>query len=432
MKRMRKRWKVIVCVWLAGAVVAGTGRLDVHSIRRIDRVYAAPSATVTSTPAPSAGASVGSQNSQLGSAQQRRDQIAQEKRQVETEVDRIRSFAENVVKYVKTLDAQLNRLMFNMKRNEDSIKNLQAEVDAVNEEYESVLERQQEQYHGMSARIKYMYENSDNSYLQFLLESNSLAELFSREEYIEKVTSYDNSLLTRYQSVLNEVTVAKQNAEDKLDQVEAAKEALKYEEETMNRLVKEKNRQIKLYQGLLEKGEQNLDSYAQQLAAQEAEIERILQSQRDEIANQEANRNNGKPQVLPTSGEYAWPLPVSGRISSPFGYRSSPTRGASTYHKGVDIAVSMGTQILATKEGKVVTATYSSSAGNYVAIYHGGGIYSYYMHCSSLDVSAGDKVKKGQVIARVGSTGISTGPHLHFAIYKGGQYVNPMYYVSQP
>lgn len=430
LKIMRNRWKVIACIWLAGAIVAATGRLDIHSGKRIDRVYAAPSATATSSP--SAGNSGESQNSLLGSAQQKRDQIEQEKRQVEAEVDRIRSFGENVVKYVKTLDAQLNRLMNNIEANKESIKNMQAEVDAVNEEYQSVLERQQEQYNGMKSRIKYMYENSDNSYLQFLLESRSLAELFSREEYIEKVTSYDNSLLSRYQLVLNEVTAAKERAEDKLEQVEATKEALKYEEETMNRLVKEKNRQIKLYQGMLEKGEENLDVYAQQLAAQEAEIERILQSQRTEIANQEADRNNGKPQVVPTSGEYAWPLPVSGRISSPFGYRSSPTAGASTYHKGVDIAVSMGTQILATKDGKVVTATYSSSAGNYVAIYHGGGIYSYYMHCSSLNVSVGDKVKKGQVIARVGSTGISTGPHLHFAIYKGGQYVNPMYYVSQP
>jgi murein DD-endopeptidase MepM/ murein hydrolase activator NlpD len=88
--------------------------------------------------------------------------------------------------------------------------------------------------------------------------------------------------------------------------------------------------------------------------------------------------------------------------------------------------------VLATKEGKVVTATYSSSAGNYVAIYHGNGLYSYYMHCSLLNVSVGDKVKQGQVIARSGSTGISTGPHLHFAIYKNGNYVNPMYYVKQP
>jgi murein DD-endopeptidase MepM/ murein hydrolase activator NlpD len=223
---------------------------------------------------------------------------------------------------------------------------------------------------------------------------------------------------------------AKANAEAKQDEMAATKRSLRYEKKKIEQLSEEKARQVKIYQGLLDDSKQQASSYATQIAEQEAEIEALMKEKRDSIA---AKENAGETvQVLNVTGDYAWPLPVSGRISSGFGYRSAPTAGASTYHKGVDIAVDSGTKVLATKEGKVVTATYSSSAGNYIAIYHGDGLYSYYMHCSQLNVSVGDKVEQGQVIARSGSTGISTGPHLHFAVFKNGNYVNPMYYVKQP
>ena len=130
------------------------------------------------------------------------------------------------------------------------------------------------------------------------------------------------------------------------------------------------------------------------------------------------------------NGTLRWPLNVSGRISSGFGPRTSPTAGASSYHRGLDIAVAYGTPIVAAGDGTVATASYSSSEGNYVMISHGNRLYTIYMHCSRLAVSAGDKVSRGQVIAYVGSTGISTGPHLHFGVSKNGSYVNPLSYVS--
>ena len=226
------------------------------------------------------------------------------------------------------------------------------------------------------------------------------------------------------------MALAQKKAEEKQKEVTAAKITLKYEKEKLEQISEEKTRQIKVYQGLISDNKQDVASYALQIAQQEKEIEDLLQQNRTSISEQE--KNGDTVQIVPTTGEYAWPLPVSGRITSTFGYRKAPTAGASSYHKGVDIAVNTGTNVLACKEGKVVTAAYSASAGNYVAIYHGGGIYSYYMHCSQLKTSVGKHVEKGQVIARSGSTGISTGPHLHFAMYKAGNYVNPMYYVKQP
>ena len=128
--------------------------------------------------------------------------------------------------------------------------------------------------------------------------------------------------------------------------------------------------------------------------------------------------------------KFIWPCPASSRITSEFGSRTSPTAGASSNHQGIDIGAASGSGILAAASGTVVIATYSYSAGNYIMINHGRGVYTVYMHCSQLLASEGQDVIQGQTIAKVGSTGYSTGPHLHFGIRANGQYVNPSNYVS--
>ncbi len=431
---MRHRWKIVAGIWFAGAFLAGAAgfiKEDSSVWKSMNRVYAAPQAS--EKPSSELDSSIsydGSTQSRLDAAQQKQEEMKKEQEQLENKLDSIQDSVSDVAKYVRTLDLQMTNLLDKIDTNKKQIKEVQQEIEEVNEEYNTALEKQQEQYEGMKAHIKYMYENSDSNYLVYLMESRSLADFLSREEYVQKVTDYDKVLLTRYQQVLDEVTVAQQRAEEKKKQVTAAKNSLKYEKQKLDQLSDEKTRQIEVYQGIVKENQQNVADYAAQIAAQEKEIEDILQQGRSNIAQQE--QAGESVQVMPTTGEYAWPLPVAGRITSTFGYRKAPTAGASSYHKGVDIAVNTGTNVLACKEGKVVLARYSASAGNYVAIYHGGGIYSYYMHCSQLKTSVGKRVQKGQVIARSGSTGISTGPHLHFAMFKSGNYVNPMYYVKQP
>lgn len=435
---MRRRWKIAAGVWLAGALLtgaAGVAGTDLSGLRVMDKVYAAPQESGEPVASPEATEDTaivndGSYQGRLDAAEQKQQKLKEEKKALEKKLDNIQDFTDDVSKYVSTLDMQMTNLLDNIDANKEDIEDIKEEIQSVNEEYDNALSRQQEQYDGMKAHIKYMYENSDSNYLVYLMKSRTLAEFLSREEYVEKVTNYDKVLLNKYQQVLDEVTIARQKAEEKQREVTATKNSLKYEKEKLEQLSDEKTRQIKIYQGLVADNRQNVASYAVQIADQEKEVEAILREGRDKISQSE--KSGDTVQILPTNGEYAWPLPVSGRITSTFGYRKAPTAGASSYHKGVDIAVNTGTNVLACKEGKVVTAAYSSSAGNYVAIYHGGGIYSYYMHCSQLKTSVGKHVEKGQVIARSGSTGISTGPHLHFAMYKSGNYVNPMYYVKQP
>ena len=435
---MRRRWKIAAGVWLAGALLtgaAGVAGTDLSGLRVMDKVYAAPQESGEAVASPEATEDTaivndGSYQGRLDAAEQKQQKLKEEKKALEKKLDNIQDFTDDVSKYVSTLDMQMTNLLDNIDANKEDIEDIKEEIQSVNEEYDNALSRQQEQYDGMKAHIKYMYENSDSNYLVYMMKSRTLAEFLSIEEYVEKVTNYDKVLLNKYQQVLDEVTIARQKAEEKQREVTATKNSLKYEKEKLEQLSDEKTRQIKIYQGLVADNRQNVASYAVQIADQEKEVEAILREGRDKISQSE--KSGDTVQIMPTNGEYAWPLPVSGRITSTFGYRKAPTAGASSYHKGVDIAVNTGTNVLACKEGKVVTAAYSSSAGNYVAIYHGGGIYSYYMHCSQLKTSVGKHVEKGQVIARSGSTGISTGPHLHFAMYKSGNYVNPMYYVKQP
>ena len=435
---MRRRWKIAAGVWLAGALLtgaAGVAGTDLSGLRVMDKVYAAPQESGEPVASPEATEDTaivndGSYQGRLDAEEQKQQKLKEEKKALEKKLDNIQDFTDDVSKYVSTLDMQMTNLLDNIDANKEDIEDIKQEIQSVNEEYDNALSRQQEQYDGMKAHIKYMYENSDSNYLVYLMKSRTLAEFLSREEYVEKVTNYDKVLLNKYQQVLDEVTIARQKAEEKQREVTATKNSLKFEKEKLEQLSDEKTRQIKIYQGLVADNRQNVASYAAQIADQEKEVEAILREGRDKISQSE--KSGDTVQIMPTNGEYAWPLPVSGRITSTFGYRKAPTAGASSYHKGVDIAVNTGTNVLACKEGKVVTAAYSSSAGNYVAIYHGGGIYSYYMHCSQLKTSVGKHVEKGQVIARSGSTGISTGPHLHFAMYKSGNYVNPMYYVKQP
>ena len=131
-------------------------------------------------------------------------------------------------------------------------------------------------------------------------------------------------------------------------------------------------------------------------------------------------------------GAFCWPAPSYTRVSSEYGYRIHPIYGTQKFHNGVDLAAPGGSPILAAYDGVVVAATYNASMGNYVMIDHGDGLYTIYMHASSLLVSAGQSVSRGQKIALVGSTGNSTGNHLHFSVRLNGSYVSPWNYISRP
>lgn len=431
---MRKRVVFGLSVWLAGALVIGSG-----SVGRILQT----GSMVGAAPAVKAGKdTVGDIQKQIDEAERRRTSVQQEKEDLENEIAALEEKKGNILEYIETLDKKLSELSDKIEANEDEIALLQGQIKELREKKRKAEAHRKKQYDTMADRIKYMYENGDDGYLELLFGAGSLSELFNRVEYVNKVTSYDRQLLGKYQKICEEIQQMEETLNGKLDNLKSVKESLKTEKDSVDTLMEKKTRQLKEYQSAIDKKNKEAEARASLIRQQEDEMERLLEAQRKEIERERAeaakkNKNDksavaGIPDGIEnvSNGGYQWPLAVSGRISSYFGYRNAPTAGASTYHRGIDIAVPSGTSVLAAQSGTVVTAAYSASAGNYIAIYHGNGIYTYYMHCSKLKVSARSKVSKGQQIALSGNTGISTGPHLHFAVYANGAYVNPLKYVS--
>lgn len=436
---MRKRWIVTgMGIWILGAIVIGSGCLsDGNSVFTSfpDVVHAETQSEQT--------------QQKINEANQEVQNLQQEKKDLQSDLEEIEDKKSNLTDYIETLDDKMTNLTKKMENNQEKIDITQGEIEVLSLQEAEVTEKMNSQYETMKTRIKCIYENGDNGYMELLMGSASLSELYNRIEYVSKVNAYDQKMLSDYEATQNELARTKLEKQDKKDKLEATKETLSFEKKSINKLLSNKQEQLKKYNSLIDQTESELDAYNEQIEKKSNEVEKLLTQQRQQIAAEEAAaKNSGKASDntgtsdAGSSGDnsggsqasasgFVWPLAAAGRISCGFGPRKSPTAGASTYHKGIDIAVPTGTAVRASKSGKVVTATYSSSAGNYVALYHGGGVYTYYMHCSALSVSVGDQVSQGQTIALSGSTGISTGPHLHFAIYSGGRYVNPSNYVSR-
>lgn len=439
---MRKKIGIIVGCWLAGAVWIGCGGLN----HILDMTGEATVSVVE------AGTNTSSKDiqKQIDAVNKKKETAQQEKKQLEKDIASIETKKSNVLEYVESLDGKLTELSGKIEANQNDIATTKKKITKLRKEKKQAESEKKKQYDTMTRRIKYMYENGNTGYLELLLGSNSLSELFNRAEYVNKVTNYDNNMFKNYQSVCQKITRAEKKVNDSLTSLEQFRGSLKVEKASVNVLMDKKQAELEKYQSLIQDKSSSVKEQEQLLAKQDDELENLLAQQRKKAEEEEKTRKAAeekkkqqaanKPSRNTTdssnnsshaSGDYSWPLAVSGTITSYFGYRKSPTPGASSYHKGIDIAVPVGTSVLAAKGGKVVTAAYSSSAGNYIAIYHGDGIYSYYMHCSSLSVRQGASVSKGQQVALSGNTGVSTGPHLHFAIYANGAYVNPLSYVSQ-
>lgn len=435
---MRRKWLIAVAgIWLAGAVLISSGCLTggVSVFDSFSQVVQA---------------ATGSEQTQqkINEVNQEVQELQQEKKDLASDLKDIENKKSSLTGYIKTLDKKVTKLTEKMEKNQNKIDKTKGEIELLRIEEAEVTDQMNQQYEMMKSRIKYIYEDGGEGYVELLLGSASLSELYNRIEYVNRVNDYDKKMLDNYEAIKAELSETKEKKRVKKDKLEAIKDTLSFEKKSVDQLLDKKQGQLEEYNSLIIKSESELDQYNAEIQKKSEEVERLLAQQRKQIAAEEAaaaaaaaannnsaggdNTDSGQTPANPgvSASGFVWPLVTAGRLSCGFGPRTAPTAGASTYHRGIDIAVPTGTAIRASKAGKVVTAAYSSSAGNYVALYHGDGVYTYYMHCSSLAVSVGDQVEQGQTIALSGSTGISTGPHLHFAINVGGQYVNPLGYLS--
>lgn len=348
-----------------------------------------------------------------------------------TDVEKLKKELEqsknDLTAFVMKLDGQLADIQDKIAKYNDMIAEKEKEIEETARDLDEAQARQELQYAAMKKRIQFMYERSDSFYLETLFGSNSFAGIVNRADYIEALSRYDREKLDEYVETRKYVELCKQELEAEKQLLDETKLAVEQEEENVNTLIGEKEAQIVSVSGDIANKEAAIKEYEDMIAQENAEIAALEKAVAEEKARLEAE--NAQARIY-NGGLFAWPCPGYKRISDEYGNRMHPILGVEKFHNGLDMAASSGTPILAAYDGDVVAADYSGSMGNYIMINHGSGLYTIYMHCSALYVSKGQTVYKGQNIAAVGSTGRSTGPHLHFSVRLNGNYVSPWNYLK--
>jgi murein DD-endopeptidase MepM/ murein hydrolase activator NlpD len=340
---------------------------------------------------------------------------------VQKDINSLKSEKNNIQSYINQLDKKMNTLAKEIASFEEQIDGKINDIEETKEELEQAKIACDKQYESMKMRIQFIYENPSQSLFEMILSSNNVADLINRADYVASMSSYDRSMMDKMIETKEEIALKEVTLEAELEELELMQAELEKQKKSVNANINAKKGELSAKNNELGNANADQAEYKKQLEEQE----RLLNEIEEQIART-ANPDAYKGSIT----GFIWPCPSYTRISSYFGPRPQPTAGASTNHKGVDLAAPYGSAILASAAGVVTTSTYSKSAGNYIVVAHGNGMSTVYMHCSALLVSVGETVEQGEKIAKVGSTGYSTGNHLHFGVIKNGSYVNPLNYIS--
>lgn len=320
------------------------------------------------------------------------------------------------------LAQQLNTIVGEMEKTQEAVDQKQQEIAEIEDELMLAQIDENNQYESMKKRIKYMYENGNTQFIEILFESKSIGDFLNNAEYINKISEYDRDMLVEFQKVVKEIEEQQKVLEEERKELETLQESLASQQSQLETLISSKSAEIAELESEIGENAAKI----KKLQEEAAEQERL----RQEAANSNSGYTGGTagPSITPSgNGRLSNPCPAA-YISSEFGGRESPGGIGSTNHKGRDYAASAGTPIYAAASGTVTTVSYSAARGYYVVVNHGD-IATLYQHCSATYVSVGQSVSAGQNIAAVGSTGYSTGPHLHFEVHVGGVPVDPRYYL---
>ncbi|MDD6214805.1 MAG: peptidoglycan DD-metalloendopeptidase family protein [Firmicutes bacterium] len=315
------------------------------------------------------------------------------------------------------LDIEISGLQDDIDEVQSVINEKNAEINQKNGEIAELNTSIKKTDKQLKKRMKVMYENGTSSYLELIFQAKGLSDMFTRISIVEDILKHDKGMINKYQSQIEKLTAAKQMVENEKNEQLEAKQILQQKQSQMKTKKAEKEQII-----------QSLSSDIEALKKQEEEAEKAEKQIQAQI--KAAMQKPAQKAVKYTgNGKFLWPLASYSSISSEYGYRIHPITKTKKLHAGIDIAAPAGTAIYAAEDGVVLTSGWNSGYGYCVTINHGGGYVTLYGHCSSLLVSAGQSVKKGQIIAKVGSTGNSTGNHLHFEVKVNGAAVNPRGYL---
>ena len=333
-------------------------------------------------------------------------------------------------KYLASVDKQLTDVSTQIYETKNKLGKTQKEIKKTEKRLKAAKESVSVQYQDMKKRIQFMYENGDAQMLDMLLNSKSIGDFLNKAEYISELSTYDRKMFNKLKDTQQKIAKAKSNLKTEQDNLTALQDKQKADQASLKELENSKKKELAGYDDLIKDTEASEKKIADEIAAQQAAVAQAEQAEQN--YNQQAAKqpkykgSKGRP-----GGGWTWPCPSSHTITSEYGYRSDPFGGkGGGFHSGIDIGAPAGTPIVAACAGTVAWSSFSSTAGNWIGISHGNGVVSVYMHMSARIAKTGQHVNKGQTIGLVGTTGSSTGNHLHFGVQKNGAYVNPHNYIG--
>ena len=387
---------------------------------------------------------------QINQLKEEKEEIKDKIKEVQEQYEQNENEIADIISRKNVIDQEIQLLY-------TQIQNMNAQLSAYNiliADKQDELDHAQSNYEKLSdenkIRIRAMEEEGEISYWEELFKANSFSDLLDRLNIVEEIAASDNRRMKELSQAADQVVVAQEELMGEKDEMELAKQEL---DEAEAEMAVKRQEADAILQELFEKAD-DLGALEAEFEAQEEEFLKMIAQKEVEFdeakqreweaymatyvppttvppqgaTNNSTGTNTGTSQ--PSGGGGGWVVPCSyTAITSPFGYRTAPTSGASTYHQGVDLDTGTGWPVVATRAGTVTVAGWGKAAGNYVQINHHDGFSSIYMHLSSIGVSSGQHVGAGQYIGATGSTGVSTGDHLHFGISLNGVYVNPCSYV---
>lgn len=375
-------------------------------------------------------------NSQIEDEKNQLNGVEAEIEEKENELYELQKEISEYQKQIDEIQLEINDLNYAITESKNQVEIKQKKIEELKEEQKKIEEL-------LDSRIRSVYKlDLSKQYIYMILKSKNLFDLFKNLGSVSKIIAFDKELIDKSKQVQESISVEiseinlkikeqeeKQIAiKEKQEEIVSAKNSVvaiqNKEEEKRNELLALQNEKINSIASL-ENNSKSINDEIEELESHNSELEAEL----DRIINSVAGGTGSNDNIESLPGESGFLRPTSGRITSYYGYRVNPVTGQYKLHKGIDYAGNYGDPIKASKSGVVEYSGWISGYGNTIILGHGNGVQTLYPHAQTLNVSYGDTVSQGDVIATVGSTGNSTGPHLHFEIRINGEAVDPLNYI---
>lgn len=359
-------------------------------------------------------------NSITDELEKQKEEVEDKLKEANTELEYVQGEMSDTMLKVQETEDKILKYKKEVAELGEKMDTLQKSIDESTAKLQIASQNYEEKSDMLAKRLVAMYEAGDTQYLDVLLKSKSITEFISRYYIIQEVAEYDSILINEVEQEKNNIEQTKQKLENEQAEI---------------KIVKAKNEQTTI---VLSNMQTLQKSYINELSADEKKLqEQITEYKNDqaEIERQILLATNAiNPDIQYTGGEMLWPVAISGTvITSDYGVREHPIQGVIKEHTGIDIGnTPTGTPVVAAADGVVTYAGWLGGYGNCVMINHGEGVVTLYGHGNKILTSVNKKVKKGETIMEVGSTGNSTGPHLHFEVRVNGSCTSPWQFVKAP